>query len=81
MDIKVKRLSDGKIFSNDMNDENNRCILAINFCSSYTQVTVQEEVNGKFPPSDIICAPIGTDPNWIDLIAPKDDERGVFVNQ
>lgn len=79
--IQVKRKTDGKIFSSDMSNENKDCILSIGFCTSYTQVTVQEENEDgtKFEKSDVICPPIGTESNWVDLIACQGDLEGEFL--
>lgn len=55
-------------------------IYEIHFCTSYTQVRVQElDENGKLKSLDIICKPEGTQPNWIDSIATQDDDTGTFV--
>lgn len=76
--VKVKRYSDGKIFTNDMSKRES--IYEIHFCTSYTQVMIQEEdENGKLTNKDIICSPIGTKPNLVDLIATQEDETGGFI--
>ncbi len=76
--IKVKRNSDGKIFTNDMSKKES--IYEIHFCTSYTQVMIQEEdENGELKSKEIICDPVGTKPNPIDLIATQDDETGSFI--
>ena len=72
--IKVKRNSDGRVFDTDMRYGTG--ITEINFCTSYTQVSVQEEIDGKFPTHEIICPPVGTQPSWVDLIATQGDETG-----
>lgn len=78
MKISVTQKSDGKVYTNDMSNENKMCILEIHFCTSYTQVIVQDEIDGKFTTHDIICDPVGTKPNLVDLIAIQDDETGVI---
>ncbi len=76
--IKVKRDSDGKIFTNDMSERDG--IYEIHFCTSYTQVMIQEEdENGKLKSKEIICNTVGTKPNPVDLIATQDDETGRFI--
>lgn len=77
--IKVKRDSDGKIFTNDMAVEEG--IYEIHFCTSYAQVRVQEfDCNGKLTSKDIICPPIGTQGSFLDYIAVYDDETGDFID-
>ncbi len=84
MNIKVKDTKTGIVYSNDMSDANKHSILAINFCTSYTQVTVQEEVDyngGKaYPEHDLIVPPELSKVNWIDMIAVKDDTIGEWVS-
>lgn len=76
--IKVKRDSDGKVFTNNMSER--ECIYEIHFCTSYTQVMIQEEdEEGKLKSKEIICAPLGTKANPVDLIATQDDEIGRFI--
>lgn len=77
--IKVKRKSDGQVFTTDMSADNKFKITEIHFCTSYTQVIVQEEKDGKFPTMDLIVEPIGSIPNAVDLIATQNDEAGEFV--
>ena len=79
--IKVKRNRDGKIFTNDMSQED--CIYEIHFCTSYTQVLVREKVDGFFTDKEIIIKPIGTEPcSFFDMIAVgKDDDWGEWVNE
>ena len=79
--IKV-RDSKGKVFSNDMN--NIECIIEIHFCTSYTQVIVQEKdlETDKTITRDIII-PIENDSvleQTIDMIAIKSDEIGSWEN-
>ena len=76
--IKVKRDRDGKIFSSDMSDDNRCSILQIHFCTSYTQVVVQD-LDSDEKPADIVCPPIGMSPNWVDCIATQDCDNGKFV--
>ena len=76
--IKVKRNSDGKIFTNNMSERES--IYEMHFCTSYTQVMIQEEdEDGKLKSKEIICDPVGTKPNPIDLIATQDYEAGSFI--
>ena len=76
--ITVKRDSDGRVFTSDMSQDD--LILEIHFCTSYTQVVVQTKAeDGKFPTAEIICPPIGTVANPIDLIATQGDETGVLI--
>lgn len=84
MEIKVCEKSTGKIYTNDMSDNNKQSILSLSFCTSYTQVEVQDQVVGsdgkkKYPTHDIILPPLGSKPNWIDLIATQDDPEGEWV--
>lgn len=84
MDLKIRDKVTGVIYTNDMSDGNKHVILALNFCTSYTQVTVQDEIidedgNKKYPSKDIILPPIGAKPNWIDLIATQEDNEAEWV--
>ena len=78
--IKV-RDSKGKVFSNDMS--NFECIIEIHFCTSYTQVVVQEKdtETNKTINRDIVI-PIENENSIeqaIDMIAVKTDEIGGVV--
>lgn len=76
--ISVKRDRDGKIFTSDMSAEES--IYEIHFCTSYTQVRVQElDEDGKLKSLDIICKPEGTKPSLVDLISTQDDDTGTFM--
>ena len=78
MIIKVKRSKDGKIFTTDMSE--NEGIYEMHFCTSYTQVMIQEmNGDGVLQEGEIICLPEGTEPNWIDEIATQEDDTGAFV--
>lgn len=85
MNLKIKDSKTGKIYTNDMSAENTQSILSINFCTSYTQVEVQDEIDedGRrtWPKHTIILPVQGVlkDINWVDLIAVKDDNRGEWV--
>ena len=83
MKLKVKNKRTGVIYTSDMSDSNKHVITEINFCTSYTQVSVQDEIisNGKtlFPVHDIILKAIGTESNWVDLIATQNDDDGEWV--
>ncbi|MDT2832378.1 hypothetical protein P7H62_15430 [Vagococcus carniphilus] len=75
--IKV-RDSKGKVFSNDTS--NFECIIEIHFCTSYTQVVVQEkDVETDETIFRDIIIPIENKNNLeqvIDMIAVKSDEIG-----
>lgn len=76
--ISVKRDRDGKVFTNNMSAKES--IYEIHFCTSYTQVKVQElDEDGNLKSLDIICNPEGTKANCIDLIATQNDDTGTFV--
>lgn len=75
MMIAVRRDRDGKIFTIDMSKD--ECIYEMHFCTSYTQVRVQEaDEKGKLQSKDIICLPVGSTPSSLDLIATQDDDTG-----
>ena len=85
--LKIKDLNNGKIYSNDMSNQNTQSILYMNFCTSYTEVKVQDEIDndGKrsFPKHTVILPPYGVslkDINWVDLIAIQEDARGEWVS-
>lgn len=78
--LKIKDLDTGQIYSSNMSDDNKHTILDINFCTSYTQVSVQDEIDGKFSCHDMILPPIGTTPDWVDQIATQNDPEGEWVN-
>ena len=80
MEIKVKDDVTGIVYSSNMSDENKNSILAMNFCTSYTQVNVQQEIDGKFPTHNIIVPPLGSAPSWVDGIATQGDHTGQFIN-
>lgn len=76
--IKVKRHKDGKIFTTDMSKDDG--IYEMHFCTSYTQVMIQEAgEDGKFQSKEIVCPPVGTTPNPIDMIATQGDDTGEFL--
>jgi len=64
-----------------MSDDNNHVICSLNFCTSYTQATVQYRVrkNGKAVVKDIILPSLGTVANSIDLIATQNDNEAEWV--
>lgn len=76
IEIVVTRDSDQRVFTSDMSGDDS--IIEIHFCTSYTQVVVQEMVEGKGKCHDIICPPLGSTPNPVDLIATQGDETGVI---
>ena len=84
MKIEIRDKKTGIIYSSDMSDENDNSILSINFCTSYTEVEVQDRVfkDGvtKFPTHTIILPPLGSSPNWVDLIATQEDNEGEWIN-
>ncbi len=76
--IKVKRHKDGKVFTSDMSQEEG--IYEMHFCTSYTQVMIQElNDDSVLTCKEIICQPVGTEPNWVDLIATQNDDTGEFI--
>lgn len=76
--IRVKRESDGKIFTNDMTSQD--CIYEIHFSTSYTQVKVQElQPCGTFKSSELICAPEKSKPSFVDMIAVQGYDKGEFI--
>lgn len=80
--IKVKD-SKGKVFSNDISQF--ECIIEIHFCTSYTQVVVQEKDSeeDKTVRKDIII-PIKNGNKLeqaIDFLAVKNDEIGSWFNE
>jgi hypothetical protein len=77
--ISVKRTRDGKVFTSDMSKSDG--IYEIHFCTSYTEVMIQEEIEGNLVSERIICEPVGTKSNPIDLIAIKDDDLGFFITK
>lgn len=77
--IQVKRLKDGRIFTSDMSGKDDACILGISFCTSYTQVVIQEKIGEIFTQFDLICKPICSEPCTIDLIATANDDEGVIL--
>tara|TARA_R110000796_G_C14365335_1_gene413323 strand:+ start:442 stop:699 length:258 start_codon:yes stop_codon:yes gene_type:complete len=85
MELKIRDKVTGVIYSSNMNDDNKHTITALNLCTSYTQVTVQDEVLKKdgskiYPEKDIILPPIGTKVSWIDLIATQNDNEAEWVS-
>lgn len=84
MQVAIKQNDTGQIYSNDMGADNKHSILAMHFCTSYTQVVVQDEVDGKFPTHDIILPAFGTEPNGlsyaIDHMATQNDPEGEWIS-
>lgn len=81
MITKVRDKETGAVYSSDMSDENKSKILDINFCTSYTEVTVQDETGGNFPTKNLIIPPIGSEPYWVDMIAiNENDIEGEWVD-
>jgi len=82
--IQVKDKSTGIIYSNDMSQDKH-IILSINFCTSYTQVEVQDkiEIDGetRYPKHDIIVPPLKSKPYWVDEIATQNDPEGEWVEK
>lgn len=79
--IKVKD-REGNIYSNDMSIDNDKSIIEIHFCTSYTQAIVQdtlvnEQGTTTYPTKDIII-PL-ENPNWVDMIAVNEDEIGEWA--
>ena len=84
MEIKIRDKKTGVVYSSNMNDNNKNAILSMNFCTSYTEVEVQDviEADGKkkFPIHTVILPPFGSEPSWIDLIATQEDNEGEWVS-
>lgn len=84
MELKIRDIKTGIVYSSNMDDNNKNVILSMNFCTSYTEVEVQEEteVGGKkkFPTHTVILPPFGSDPSWTDLIATQEDNKGEWVS-
>lgn len=80
--IQVKDKATGVIYNNDMS-QNKHCILSINFCTSYTQVEVQDMVNIdgeiRFPVHNIIVPSLNGNLHWIDEIAIQNDSMGEWL--
>jgi len=79
MELKIKDKTTGIIYSNVMSDDNKHCILSMNFCTSYTEVQVQDEINENSKVKDLILPPLGSTPNWVDLIATQNNDEGEWV--
>lgn len=78
--ISVIRDKDKKVFTTDMSKE--ECIYEMHFCTSYTQVLVQEfNKNGWLDKDEIICPPVGTKPHWVDQIAILNCDTGVVKEE
>ena len=84
MEIKIRDKKTGVVYSSDMNDNNKNAILSMNFCTSYTEVEVQDvievDAKKKFPTHTLILPPFGSEPSWIDLIATQEDNEGEWVS-
>jgi hypothetical protein len=77
MIIKVKRHWDGKIFTSDMSDPYGDVIIEIHFCTSYTQVIVQDKEEKQAV--SIMILDEGTKPSIIDTFAIQGIGTGSFV--
>ena len=79
--IKVKDKTTNKVYTNEM--DNDCCITEIHFCTSYTQVVVQDVINkdGKttYPNHDVILPPLKSEPYWVDLIAIQNSNIGEWI--
>lgn len=78
--IKVKDY-EGNLYTNEMFN-NDRTILEMHFCTSYTQVivqTIETDENGKqtYPEKNIII-PL-ENASWVDMIAVSEDEIGEWA--
>jgi hypothetical protein len=82
--LKIKDKKTDVIYTSDMSDQNIHAILSLNFCTSYTEVEVQDKIeeDGKitYPKHTVILPPIGTKPYWVDLIATQEDNDGEWVD-
>lgn len=82
MEIKVLDKETGVVYTNNMSDKNKHCILELHFCTSYTQIVVQDELDGNYNTHEIFVEPVGSKSNMLDLIAIKDDDHeGVFIKE
>lgn len=84
MELKVKNLETGVIYSSDRSDDNKHSILSINFHTDYTQVNVQDEIVSEsgqktHPNFNIIMPPIGGKVNWVSLIIFVGSTEGEWV--
>lgn len=75
MEIRVKDLTTKKTYTSNMAADNKQVIIEIHFCTSYTQVIVQDEVDGKFETHDIFIDPIGSKACPFDLMAIKEADH------
>ena len=84
MKIEVKDKQTGKVYSNDFGVDHGQSILEIHFCTSYTQVVVQDVIpvgdKLSYPAKSLILPPLGSKPNPIDLIATDGDHEGEWIN-
>jgi hypothetical protein len=80
--IQVKENATDIIYDNDMSKDKHS-ILEIHFCTSYTQVVVQDKIEegGQilYPKHSIIIPPLNSRPNWIDEIATQGDNAGIWI--
>ena len=80
--ISVRNKRTGKVYDSSMKSD--ASILEIHFCTSYTEVIVQDEIvndsGNKSYPTHSIFIPVESNSSWIDLIAIQNDDEGEFVN-
>jgi hypothetical protein len=86
--IKIREIETGDVYSSDMSEDNKKTILSIDFCTSYTEVEVQDEVleedaSGlvikKYPTKCLIAKPIGSKVSFIDMIAVQELGECEFI--
>ena len=74
------------VYSNSMRISNKHTILEIHFCTSYTQVRVQDEIiengNIRYPQHDLFLDPLDGSMDWADFIAITDnDHLGEWIRE
>lgn len=79
MEIRIRDLKSGHIYTNDMSDNNNHSILEMHFCTSYTQASVQDRIGSKYITRNVILPPMGSTPDPLDYIALADESHGEWV--
>ena len=77
MIFKVQRHRDGKVFTSDMSNPYGDVIIEIHFCTSYTQVIVQDKEEKQAV--NIMILNEGAKPSIIDTFAVEGIDTGSFV--
>lgn len=83
MRIAVKDIN-GQLYTNDMSDNNKHVIIEMHFCTSYTQIIVQdtvEEGEKTIYPTKNVIVPLESDTldYALDMMAITDDEIGEWA--